>query len=67
MKSALRTILFIVGLGLIGYGIYMIVSPDVQAEVLGIEFSASDNEISTESIILIALGIIAIALPRLIR
>lgn len=67
MKSIIRTVLFIAGLILIGYGIYLIVTPDVQAEILGVEFSASDNEVSTQSIILILVGILALIVPRFIR
>ncbi len=67
MNKTAKTILLLVGILLIAYGIYKIVTPDVQGEVLGMEFSANDNEISTESIVLIALGILALLAPRFIK
>ena len=66
MKNPLKTILLIIGIGLIGYGIYLIVTPDVQADILGVEITANDNKVSSESILLIALGLLAIAVPRFI-
>ncbi|MCB0686405.1 MAG: hypothetical protein KDC53_07765 [Saprospiraceae bacterium] len=67
MKNPLKTILLIIGIGLIGYGIYLIVTPDVQADILGVEITANDNKVSSESILLIALGLLAIAVPRFIK
>ncbi|MFD0860897.1 hypothetical protein ACFQ1M_01645 [Sungkyunkwania multivorans] len=60
MNKTAGIILLIIGLALAGYGIYQMVTPDAQAEVLGVELSASDNKVSTQSIVMVVLGAIAI-------
>ena len=67
MNNIIRTLLLIVGIGLIGFGIYQMLTPDVQGEFLGIEFSADDNQVSSQSIILVVVGIVALIGSRAVK
>ncbi len=67
MNNTVKTVLLVVGIALIAYGVYQILTPDVQGEVMGVEFSADDGSVSTQSIVLIVLGLLAILAPRFIK
>lgn len=59
MNKTIKTILLVVGLILIGYGIYTMIAPEASVSVGPLEMEAQDN---TDSYITIALGVVAVAL-----
>ena len=59
MNKNVKLILLVVGVILVGYGIYTLVAPEAAVSVGGLRVEAQDN---TNSYITIALGIVAIAL-----
>jgi hypothetical protein len=61
MKNSLNIILLVVGVILIGYGLYTILSPNTIIEVGPIQIKENDNGIDTQSVIIIGLGILSIA------
>lgn len=62
MNKTVKMILLIVGVVLIGYGIYTLVAPEASVSVAGLSVEAQDNK---ESYITIALGIAAVGLSLL--
>ena len=62
MNKTVKMILLIVGIVLIGYGIYTLVTPEASVSVGGLSVEAQDNK---ESYITIALGIAAVGLSLL--
>lgn len=59
MNKQVKTVLLVVGLGLLGYGIYTLVAPEASISIGEFSVEAQDN---TNSYITIALGIAAVAL-----
>ncbi|WP_034043376.1 hypothetical protein [Wocania ichthyoenteri] len=59
MNKNVKMILLVVGVVLVGYGIYTLVAPEAAVSVGGFSVEAQDN---TNSYITIALGLVAIAL-----
>ena len=60
MNKTIKTVLLIVGVILLGYGIYTMVVPETQVSIGDLDLiEAQDN---TNSYITIALGIVAVAL-----
>jgi hypothetical protein len=62
MNKSVKTVLLVVGLGLLGYGIYTLVAPEASVSIGELSIEAQDN---TNSYITIALGIVALALGYL--
>lgn len=62
MNKTVKMILLIVGIVLIGYGIYTLIAPEASVSVGGLSVEAQDNK---ESYITIALGIVAAGLSLL--
>ena len=62
MNKSIKTILLVVGVVLIGYGIYTMIAPEASISIGDIGVEAQDN---TNSYITIALGIVAAALGLL--
>lgn len=61
MNSTVKMILLVVGIILLGYGIYTLVSPEASVDVGPISAEVQDNN---DSYITIALGLVAIVLSR---
>ncbi len=59
MNKNVKMILLVVGVVLVGYGIYTLVAPEAAVSIGGLSVEAQDN---TNSYITIALGLVAIAL-----
>tara|TARA_R110002049_G_scaffold62212_7_gene166528 strand:+ start:383 stop:583 length:201 start_codon:yes stop_codon:yes gene_type:complete len=59
MNKNVKLILLIIGILLIGYGIYTMIAPEASVSLGGFSVEAQDN---TDSYIAIALGLVAIAL-----
>ena len=59
MNKNVKLILLIVGIVLIGYGIYTMIAPEASVSIGGLSVEAQDN---TDSYITIALGLVAVAL-----
>ncbi len=59
MNKNAKIILLVVGVILVGYGIYTLVAPEAAVSIGGLSVEAQDN---TNSYITIALGLVAIAL-----
>ncbi|NVK51906.1 MAG: hypothetical protein HWD85_03150 [Flavobacteriaceae bacterium] len=60
MNKTAKTILLIIGLILVGYGIYILIEPETQISIGDVDLvKAQDN---TNSYITIVIGIVAIAL-----
>ncbi len=59
MSKSVKLILLIVGLVLVGYGIYTLVAPEASVSVGDISVEAQDN---TDAYVTIGLGIVAVAL-----
>ncbi|MCL6295630.1 hypothetical protein [Jejuia spongiicola] len=59
MNKNVKIILLVVGVILVGYGIYTLVAPEAAVSIGGLSVEAQDN---TNSYITIALGLVAIAL-----
>jgi len=62
MNKTVKMILLIVGVVLVGYGIYTMVAPEASISVGGMSVEAQDN---TDSYVTIALGIAAVAISFL--
>ena len=62
MNKSVKTILLVVGIGLLGYGIYTLIAPEASVSIGGLSMEAQDN---TNSYITIALGLGALALSFL--
>ena len=62
MNKTVKMILLIVGIVLIGYGIYTLIAPEASVSVGDISVEAQDN---TDAYITIGLGIVAAALSFL--
>jgi len=60
MQNSLKIILLVVGLALIGFGLYTIFTPDTVFEAGPISLKAKNNTIDTQSIVIIGLGVIAL-------
>ena len=61
MKNSLNIILLVVGVILIGFGLYTVFSPNTIIEVGPIQVKENDNSFDTRSVIIIGLGILSIA------
>jgi hypothetical protein len=61
MNSTVKMILLVVGIILIGYGIYTLIAPEASMDVGPISAEVQDNN---DSYITIALGLVAIVLSR---
>ncbi|UOB18187.1 hypothetical protein [Abyssalbus ytuae] len=59
MKNPLKTILLIVGVVLIAYGLYTVFAPDAVIDAGPLHVEASDNSIDTKSILIIGIGVLA--------
>ncbi len=59
MNKNVKIILLVVGVILVGYGIYTLVAPEAAVSIGGLSVEAQDN---TNSYFTIALGLVAIAL-----
>lgn len=57
MNKTVKTVLLIVGVVLIGYGIYTMIAPEASVSVGDIGFEAQDN---TNSYITITLGVVVL-------
>jgi hypothetical protein len=57
MNKSVKLVLLIVGIALIGYGIFTMIKPEVSLEVGPLSVTAQDN---TNSYITIGLGIVAL-------
>lgn len=62
MNKTIKTILLVVGIVLIGYGIYTLIQPEASVEFGGLSVEAQDN---SSSYITIALGLVSAALGLL--
>jgi len=59
MNKTVKMILLVVGIILIGYGIYTMIAPEASVEVGGLSVEAQDNK---DAYITIALGVVAAVL-----
>lgn len=59
MNKTIKMILLVVGIILIGYGIYTMIAPEASIELGGLSMEAQDNN---DAYITIVLGIVAIVL-----
>ena len=62
MNKTVKSILLIVGVVLLGYGIYTLIAPEASVSLGGFSVEAQDN---TNSYITIGLGIVALAVSFL--
>lgn len=62
MNKSVKTILLVVGVALLGYGIYTMIAPEASVSIGDIGIEAQDN---TNSYITIGLGIVALAVALL--
>ncbi len=62
MNKTVKMILLIVGIILIGYGIYTMIAPEASVSVGGMSVEAQDNN---DSYITIGLGLVAVVLSFL--
>jgi hypothetical protein len=62
MNKSVKMILLVVGIGLLGYGVYTLISPEASVSIGSLSMVAQDN---TNSYITIALGLGALALSFL--
>lgn len=60
MNNTVKIILFVIGLALIGFGLYTILTPDTVFEVGALSVKAKSNAIDTQSIVIIGLGVLAL-------
>lgn len=60
MKNPLKTTLLLLGIILIGYGLYTVFSPNTIIDAGPIQIKTNDNSFDTQSVIIIALGILSI-------
>ncbi len=61
MNQTIKTILLVVGVILVGYGIYTLIAPEASMDLGVVEAEVQDNN---DSYITIALGLVAIVLSR---
>ena len=61
MNKSLKTLLIVVGIALIAYGLYTMFSPDAVIDAGPISIEASDNSVSTQTIVVLVLGALALA------
>lgn len=59
MNKTIKMILLVVGIILIGYGIYTMIAPEASIELGGLSMEAQDNN---DAYITIVLGIVAVVL-----
>lgn len=59
MNKTVKTILLVAGLGLLGYGIYTLITPEASVSIGEFSVEAQDN---TDAYITIALGLVAVVL-----
>lgn len=59
MNKTIKMILLIVGVGLLGYGIYTLIAPEASISVGPLDVQAQDN---TNSYITIGLGVLALVI-----
>ena len=57
MNKTIKTVLLVVGVVLLGYGIYTVIAPEASISIGDIGFEAQDN---TNAYITIALGLVAL-------
>ncbi len=62
MNKTVKTILLVVGVILLGYGIYTMIAPEASVSLGGLSVEAQDN---TNSYITIGLGLLALAISFL--
>ena len=62
MNKTIKKILTVVGIVLVGYGIYTLIAPEASVSVGGLSMEAQDN---TDSYITIALGLVALVIGYL--
>jgi len=62
MNSTVKMILLVVGVVLLGYGIYTMLAPEASVEMGPLSAEVQDNN---DSYITIALGLVAIVISRL--
>lgn len=62
MNKNIKKVLMIVGVVLLGYGIYTLIAPEASVSVGGLSVEAQDN---TDAYITIVLGLVAIVLGYL--
>ncbi|TXD50019.1 hypothetical protein [Polaribacter sp. IC073] len=60
MNKAIKTILLVAGIILLGYGIYTMIQPEAQVSIGDLDLVTTQD--NTNSYITIALGIVAIAI-----
>lgn len=59
MNKTIKTILMVVGVVLVGYGIYTVIAPEASVSIGDLSMEAQDN---TDAYITIALGLVALVL-----
>ena len=57
MNKSIKLVLLIVGIALIGYGVYMFIAPETSVDLAVVEIEGQDN---TNAIVAIALGVVAL-------
>ena len=62
MNKTIKKILTVVGIVLVGYGIYTLIAPEASVRVGGLSMEAQDN---TDSYITIAFGLVALVIGYL--
>lgn len=60
MNNTIKIILLVVGLAMIGFGLYTIFTPDAVLEVGPLSVKAKNNSIDTQSIVIIGLGVLVL-------
>ena len=59
MNKTIKIILLIAGIGLLGYGIYILVAPEASVSIGSLDFQVQDNN---NAYITIGLGLLALAI-----
>ena len=62
MNKTVKKVLLVVGIVILGYGIYTLIAPEAALSIGGFSVEAQDN---TNSYITIALGLVAVVLSYL--
>lgn len=60
MQNSIKIILLVIGLVLIGFGLYTIFTPDTVFEAGPISLKAKNNKLDVQSIVIISLGVLAL-------
>lgn len=60
MNATLKIILLVVGLALIGFGLYTFLTPETVFEAGPISVKAKNNNIDIQSIVIIGIGVLAL-------